>query len=82
MTLKYEDEPRRIIEDRLIREVIRFYKQIGKPMPYRTLSQKYTSALGGRFAETMDDLCERGIVRVQYTPTGARMVYPATVAVI
>lgn len=78
----YESDPRAVVEARIVRAVEEFYAATGEPYPMRVLSARFTAALRGKFADTMERLAEQGKVRVQYKKTGSRHVYPMTAPAI
>lgn len=82
MKATYQTADRAIVEERIVRAVDDFYTELKLPYPMRTLAGRFASALGGNFVESIERLAAQGRIRVQYTPTGARVVWPATVTAI
>lgn len=74
-----DEERKRIIKKRLLRELREFAEQHKDGFPMKILAGKYAKSLknlvAGGFPEFISALETEGLVRIEYQANGARSVY-------
>lgn len=74
--MSYQEEKLRIIEKRILRELTQYKEQHASGLAINILSAKYAKAcmdVGG-FPELIEAMRVRGVIRVDYSGSGARTV--------